>query len=477
MNETETGSHLRRAMGFRDLLLFFIATGISVRWFAVAAASGPSALTVWVIGSLVFYIPLVVSVLELWSRYPQEGGLYQWSQQAFGDFAGFMTGWFYWTCLLPFFPVLLYYIAGNVLFIGGQRWQHLSNSPTYFITTSLVCLALVTTLNLVGLNVAKWVNNLGTIVNWVVTAALIILGVVAWYKFGSATDFTLTSLIPRLSLKNTIFWSSVVFALTGIETGPILGDEIKNARRILPRALLLAGAIITSMYILGTLSVLLCLPSSEISNLQGITQTFEKTGSLIGLPGLGPIAAAFIAISFIGMISAWITAGARLPFVAGVDHFLPSAFGRVHPKWGTPYVSILSQSVLVALLTMLGQAGTSVKGAYDVLVSMSLIPTFIPFLYIFASLIKLQSEPAGPEVIRPPGGKPVAILLAVIGFMTTVAAIILSVIPADDEINKPLAVAKVVGLALVLALIGVAIYLLGSKRHTQALVPLAEEAK
>lgn len=467
MNETETGSHLRPAMGFKDLLLFFIATGISVRWFAVAAASGPSALTVWVMACLVFYVPLVVCVLELWSRYPQEGGLYQWSQHAFGDFAGFMTGWFYWTSLLPFFPALLYYIAGNALLIGGQRWQHLSSSPTYFITTSLLCLALVTTLNLVGLNVAKWLNNLGTIVNWAATAGLVILGVVAWYKFGSATEFTLASLIPGLSLKNTIFWATVVFALTGIETGPILGDEIKNARRILPRALLLAGAIITSMYIIGTLSVLLSLPSSEVSNLQGITQTFEKVGSRIGLPGLGPIAAAFIAISFLGMIGAWITTGARLPFVAGVDHFLPSAFGRVHPKWGTPYVSILIQSALVALLTILGQAGTSVKGAYDVMVSMALIPTFIPFLYIFASLIKLQSEPAGPEVIRPPGGKPVAVSLAALGFVTTVAAIILSVIPAEDEINKPLAVAKVVGLALVLALIGVAMYLIGSRQQVQ----------
>jgi amino acid transporter len=120
MTETEDRPQLRRAMGFADLLLFFITCGFSIRWIAIAAAGGPSSVIIWVIGCFAFYIPLPFSLLELWSRYPQEGGLYQWSRRAFGDFAGFMTGWFYWACLLPFFPAVLYYIAANALFIGGQ---------------------------------------------------------------------------------------------------------------------------------------------------------------------------------------------------------------------------------------------------------------------------------------------------------------------------------------------------------------------
>jgi glutamate:GABA antiporter len=454
-------------MGFKDLLLFFITTGISIRWITVAAAGGPSSITVWMIACLLFYIPLVVCVLELWSRYPQEGGLYQWNHHAFGDFAGFMTGWFYWTCLLPFFPSLLYYIAGNALLIGGQRWQHLSSSPTYFITASLACLALATVVNLIGLNIGKWLSNLGALVEWLAAAGLIVIGFIAWRTFGSATDFTLESFVPGLNLKNAIFWATVVFAFTGIEAGPILGDEIKNARRILPGALLLSGVIVTLTYIIGTLSVLLSLPSSEVSDLQGITQAFETVGNRIGLIGLAPFAAAIIALGFLGKLGAWITAGARLSFAVGVDKFLPAAFARVHPKWGTPYVAVLVLSLLTALLVLLGQAGTSVKGAYDVLTSMALIPTYIPFLFVFAAMIKLQGRPAGPEVIRPPGGKPVAVVLAVLGFITTLAAVILSVIPAEDEINKPLAVAKVVGLALVLAMIGVMIYLVGKKPQAQ----------
>jgi glutamate:GABA antiporter len=453
-------------MGFADLLLFFITCGFSIRWIAVAAAGGPPSVTILVIGCLGFYIPLLFCVLELWSRYPQEGGLYQWSRRAFGDFAGFMTGWFYWACLLPFFPALLYYIAGNALFIGGQRWQPLSNSPAYFIITSLACLALATALNLIGLNIGKWLQNVGVTMEWLAALGLIVVGIVVWCKFGAATEFSLAGFVPSLSLKNAVFWAAVVFAFTGIEAGPVLGDEIKNARRILPGALLLAGVIVTLTYIAGALSVLLSLPGGEVTRLQGIAQAVDKAGSRVGLTGLAPVAAGVIAIGFLGKVGAWVTTGSRLPFVAGVDKFLPTAFARVHPRWRTPYVAILLQSLVTALLVLLSQAGTSVKGAYDVMVSMALIPTYIPFLYLFASTIKLQREPAGPEVLRPPGGKPVAVMLAVIGLLTTSAAIVLSVIPEQDEPNKRLAVAKVVGLALLLVVVGAAIYLTGRRRFT-----------
>jgi glutamate:GABA antiporter len=84
-------------MGFRDLLLFYLVTGFTVRWIGTAAAAGPSAVVIWLMACLAFYVPLMFTVLELSSRYPNEGGCYVWSKRAFGDFAGFITGWTYWT--------------------------------------------------------------------------------------------------------------------------------------------------------------------------------------------------------------------------------------------------------------------------------------------------------------------------------------------------------------------------------------------
>jgi amino acid transporter len=124
--------------------------------------------------------------------------------------------------------------------------------------------------------------------------------------------------------------------------------------------------------------------------------------------------------------------------------------------------------VLGAVFIFLRHVGTIVKGAYDVMVAMTVITYFIPYLYLFAAMIKLQNEPVGPEVIRVPGGKPVAILVAVVGFLTTTLTIVLSVMPQPDEPNKPLAVLKVVGGSIVLLAIGAWIYWAGKRRAVRA---------
>jgi amino acid transporter len=456
-----------RAMGFGDLVLFYIVTGVSLRWIATAAAAGPSAVVIWIIAWLGFFAPLALSVIELSSRYPQEGGLYVWSKRAFGDFAGFISGWTYWTSNLPYFPAILYFAAGNALFIGGHRWWGLSGNALYFMLFSLLALALVALVNVLGLDIAKWLHNLGALGLWLPAMILIVMGIVAWLRFGSATQFTLAGVAPSTKLKDIVFWSTLAFAFGGCETASFMGEEIRQARRNIPRALLMAGLIMTIVYIGGTVCVLLSLPQSEVSSLQGIMQAIAKTGERLGLSPVIPIAAALITLGHLGAAGGYLAATARLPFVAGIDRFLPAAFGRLHPRWRTPYVALLTQTICGAVFVFLGQAGTSVKGAYDVLVSMGVITYFIPYLFLFAAMVRLQREPVGPEVIRVPGGKPVAVALAMLGFATTVITIILALIPPPDEVNKALAVAKVVGLTGLLVAAGVGTYLLGRRRAFQ----------
>jgi glutamate:GABA antiporter len=455
---------LRRVLTFRDLVLFYLVTGFSLRWIATAAAAGPSALVIWVIAALSFFVPLVFTVLELSSRYPEEGGIYVWSKRAFGPFAAFMTGWTYWGSNLPYFPGLLYFAAANALFMGGPSWQAWSANSTYFIAVAMTGLVIAVAMNVVGLNVGKWLNNVGAMASWIPAAVLIVLGAVSWSRFGSATAMSPHAFVPSTSLKDVIFWSTIAFAFGGVESGSTMGEEIKDARRTIPRAVLTAGAVLTVLYIAGTLSVLLALPRHEISGLLGIMQAIQAITSKLDVAWLAPIVAAFVTLNALGGVGGWFAATARLPFVAGIDRFLPPAFGELHPRWHTPYVALLVQAGIAALFIFLGQAGTSVRGAYDALVSMGIIAYFIPFLFMFAAMIVLQREPAGPEVMRVPGGKPVAVALASLGFFVTAVSIVLACIPPDEEPNKSLAVVKVVGLSLVLVGIGVVVYLLGRRR-------------
>lgn len=468
--ETEDPNRPKRVLGFRDLVLFYVVTGISLRWIATAAAAGPSSIVIWIGAWLCFYTPLALSVLELSSRYPSEGGLYVWSKRAFGDFSGFMSAWTYWTSNLPYFPAVLYFAASNILFMRQTAWEHLSNNATFYIVFSLLTLSAATLMNIVGLDVGKWLHNVGALAMWIPVGIVIVMGLIAWHRYGSATSFTLHSMTPSMHFNDIIFWSVLTFAFGGSETASFMGEEIKNPRRSIPFALLFGGVTVAFCYIVGTAAILLALPSGEVSSLQGLVQAISKTASRVGFPGVLPVAAFLIALSNIGAAGAYLAAVARLPFVAGIDRFLPRAFGALHPRWKTPWVALLTQFILGVVFIFLGQAGTSVKGAYDVLVSMGVITYFIPYLYVFAAMIKLQREPAGPEVIRVPGGSTVAKLVATLGFVTTTLTIVLSLVPQPDEPNKPLALLKIVGGTGTLVLAGMGLYWAGKRRAAKAVL-------
>ncbi|MGH9498631.1 MAG: APC family permease [Terriglobales bacterium] len=454
----------KRVMGFRDLVLFYVVTGISLRWIATAAAAGPSSIVIWIAAWLMFYTPLALSVIELSSRHPDEGGLYVWTKVAFGDFSGFISAWSYWACNLPYFPAVFYFAASNALYMRQGSWGHLSHTPAFYVIFSVLALTAATLLNLVGLNVGKWLHNVGALAMWIPVLILIVMGALSWYRFGPVTSFTWRSMTPSLHFKDVIFWSLLFFAFGGSEAGSFMGGEIKNPRRTLPWGLFIAGLTVAASYILGTVGVLVAMPSSQVSNLSGLMQAISADTGRLGFEILVPIAAFLIALSNVGAAGAYLAATARLPFVAGVDRSLPPVFGALHSRWKTPWMALLVTYLLGLLFVFLGQAGTSVKGAYDVLASMSVVTYFIPYLYLFAAMIKLQSQPAGPEVIRVPGGKPVAYLVAAVGFLTTALTIVLSLVPQADEPNKPLAVLKIVGGSIVLLAIGAGIYGFGKRR-------------
>jgi amino acid transporter len=290
------------------------------------------------------------------------------------------------------------------------------------------------------------------------------VGFTAWARFGRATEFGLASLLPGSGFRDLVLWSTIAFAFAGVETASFMGDEIRDPRRTVPRAIVIAGAAITAIYVLGTLAVLLAVPRAEVSELSGIMQATERAASRIGLRGVTPFAALLLTVGGLGGVGAWLASNGRLTFVAGVDRHLPPAFAKLHPRWGTPYVALIVQGVGAALFVVLSQAGTGVKGAYDALVSLAVIAYFIPLLLMFAALIVLQREPAGPEVIRVPGGRPVAVLMGSVGILTTGVSMILALLPPPDTDRPALAVAKVLGGTLLLVAVGVGLFLRGRGR-------------
>lgn len=459
---------LKRALGFRDLILFYVASGLSLRWIATAAASGPSAIAVWLTALVGFFVPLAACVLDLSARYPGEGGLYIWTREAFGPFSAFISAWTYWMSNLPYFPSVLFFAASCLLYLGGplQQW---ADSQLYFLVFTVVMLALITLLNVVGLNTGKWLNNVGAIGSLIPAMVLIALGCFSFTRFGSATHFTLSAMIPRPGMKNLIFLSTIFFAFGGCEAGSFMGDEIKEPRRVIPRSLFVAGVVLGVGYIAGTVSMLVALPSSSISGLGGFMTAVDFLARRLGLGLVVVPIAVLVAVSNIGAASAYLSSTARLPFVAGVHRYLPAAFGRIHPRFGTPHIAIISYGAAGILFGLLGQAGASIHGAYDMLVSMAVITYFIPYLFLFASAIRLQKHPLPAEAFRLPGGRRTIIPLACLGLLSTACTIVLSLFPAEDDAHPTVTFLKVVIMTLVLLGAGIAIYRSSHRRQAHDL--------
>jgi amino acid transporter len=458
---------LHRVLGTLDLVLLNVAAIVGLRYLSIAAQIGPSSLTLWVLGLITFLIPAALTVLELSSRLPGEGGMYLWSKAAFGDLHAFIAGWSYWIANLVFFPSLLIFGAGAFLYIHGGSWLELADNPIYNGAFCLGILWMATLLNIAGLERAKWLQNIGAVATWIVGALVLCGGALAWHKFGAATPITIPSLLPNSkSLPTFASFATIALAYSGLELGPILGGEIRNPRRTIARALLIACVAIGILYIAGTSALFMALPARQINAISGIPQALSAIAVRAGVPTFGVIAAALVTLSLIGSLGAWITGTARLPFLFGLDRYLPRALGAVHPVSGSPHVALLTQGVLATIVLLAAISGSAVHEAYLMLIDMTLILSFLPLLYMFAALPMLRRRAPDQEVniTLIPGGEPVCWLVGGTGFLVTLLALLVAMVPPADSTSPTLFAVKVIGGCATLLAVGLVFYVRGRRR-------------
>jgi amino acid transporter len=429
---------LKRELRLWDLVFLNIAAVASVRWLGAAAHAGPGSITLWMLAIAGFFVPSAFVVSSLSQRFPDEGGLYIWSKKAFGDWHGFNCAWLYFLSNLLFVPGL----ALTGVTISGYIWHSdpaaLAQNRLYTITFTLLLLCGAFLAHLFGLNIGKWAGNIGGGATYI-SAALLVL-VAGWiaYRHGSVTHF---NLLPAPSWDSLNTWSQIAFALVGLELGPILGGEIVNPRRNVPRAAWIGALGCAGFYVGGTAAVLVLVAPADANQITGPAQAGLSAGLRLGWNAFSPAFALLIVCGIFGSLASWIAGNTRLPFVIGLDHYLPEAFAKLHPRWGTPYVSILFQAGASIVLLGATQAGETVAAAYQILVDMTVITTFLPYVYIFLAGWKFGQRVA-----------------AGFGFTISVAAILLSLVPPPEVTSWQIFELKVIGGSVFLTGIGWAIF-------------------
>src|ERR1700747_3357611 len=183
-NDEPNQPHLKRVLGRFDLVLLFVVAVFNLNVVPSMAANGGVTVLLWLISLLLFFWPQGIAVIELAHRYPGEGGVYLWAKEVFGDFHGFLSGWCYWTNNMMYVPTVMLYFVGVAVFALGPSHAALADNKAFTVTASLSLLALLVVLNIVGLGVGKWINNVGSIGTVVAGGLLIVLGLVVCLRFG-----------------------------------------------------------------------------------------------------------------------------------------------------------------------------------------------------------------------------------------------------------------------------------------------------
>lgn len=457
---------LPRTMGFWDVLLFNIATVLGPRWIAAAGHNGTSSISLWVIAAVFFFVPGAMVINELSSRFPEEGGLYTWSREAFGDFHGFIAGWTYWVYTIFYFPGLLLASASMAAYVIGGRGVALAQNRPFQLTVSLGMLVVAVVLNIIGLNIGKWLQNAGGVGTYVPLLILVGIAAVASWRYGAVTHFTLHNMLPTWNWDTVNFWSQIAFAFTGLELVSAMSGEVRDPQRTLPRAVFGAGALIALMYIAGTFAILTLVPAANLDPQSGVFHAITVGSIALRVGFLGILAAVLVTVGNAGGVGSTVAGIARVPFVVGVDRYLPAAFGKIHPRWKTPYVSILVQATASGAILLLSQINDTTLGAYQFLIDAGIILYFIPFLYMFAAVIKLarrKDRRENPDAVLVPGGVPGTWIAGGLGFLVVLLGIAVSLVPPGESSDKLGFELKLVGGTVASILLGLTLYWRGAR--------------
>jgi glutamate:GABA antiporter len=425
--EVQETPHLKRVLGRWDLVLLIVVAIVNLNFMPTIAANGGVTVWLWILALLLFFWPQGVAVIELSYRFPQEGGVYLWTKRVFGDFHGFLSGWCYWTNNIFYVPTVLLTFVGISVYVAGPRARGLADNHVFALGTCMCLLTLLVILNVLGLGVGKWVNNLGGIGTLISAITLIGLGILVLSRFGT----TLTTADFRVSSDVRLFGSFgvICFGLVGLELGSIMGDEIQDPRRTLPGAVAWGGLLCGILFIGVTLTLLLAVSKQEIGVLQGVVQAVTHMGEQVKAPWIIPPFAFVLSISIVGIASAWLAGSARIPFVAGLDSYLPEGLGKIHPGYGTPYVALIVHGAFSAAFLAMSFVGAGVKEAFVTMLDLAVVLQLIPFLYVYAALLKLAKHASYEEGRY---SRPKLLLAGTCGLVTTTLGIGVAFIPSHQ---------------------------------------------
>ncbi len=402
-----------------SLVLLIVAAIDSIRNLPAAALFGSSLIFFFLLGAVLFFIPLSLVAAEFSSRYSEEGGVFHWVRHAFGPKLGMLAVWLQWINTMVWYPTILSFIAGTAAYLIDPK---LAEHKGFLVSFILIVFWGLTLLNSFGIQVSAKINSWCAMMGTLVPMTLLIgLGAV-WMFSGNPLEISFSSdaLVPHLSQTNN--WVSLIAIMAsfvGMELAGVHVSDVANPQRNFPKAMGLAALILLATMVFGALSIAVIIPEKNLQLVSGIMQTFTTFFEAFGIPQLVPVLTILILIGSMGQMINWLISPAKGLLQAAGHGFLPPFFTAKN-KHGVAARILLVQGALVTLFCLAFLLMPSVNAFYWFLTALSTELYMLMYVVVFAAALKLGRPPREAQSYRIPKGiRTVACVVGLVGCALT----------------------------------------------------------
>ena len=425
----------KKILGVFTLAMINVAAVLSIRNFPSMAVFGWSCIGWYIIGMILFLIPISLAGAELATGWPEGGGVYAWVKQAFGEKGGFVAIFCEWSNNLVWFPTVLAFIASTLAF---AITPDLATNPYYMFSVMMIAFWGTTCIAYFGEEASTKFSNVGVILGSILPAVIIIFFAIAAIVMGVTTvlpPFSWSEVVPEINLATIPFFATVILLFAGMEMAGFHALEVKNPQKDFPRAMFFSAVLIFILTVLGTLAIAFVIPESELSLASGVMQAIQYFFTAAGIPWLIAPMAVLITIGGVVLLAAWLIGPAKGLGVVAEEGNMPPLFNRTN-KYGAPVAVLLIQAAIGTVISLLYVFLPSVNQAYWILSAMTVELLCIVYVLVFLALIKLRySKPDVPRAFTIPGGLPGVWLVGGLGAFGVIFTFVIGLLPPDYFIS------------------------------------------
>ncbi len=419
---------VKKVLGSFSLAMIAVAAIISLRNLPLTANYGLGAIFFYVVAGIAFLIPTALVAAELATTWPETGGIYAWVSEAFGPKYGFLATWLEWIMNCVWNPTALAFIAATIAYIFNPK---LAENHVFMVVVMLVVFWGATLINFFGMKASSIISSVGVIIGTIIPGVIIILLAIIWLSIGKQPQisFAAKNLIPSMHLSNLVFFSGVILSLAGMEVAAFHASEAKNPQRDYPKAIFFATIIIMAVFILGTLSIAIVVPSSKISLVAGLMQAVDAFLLPFHLKWLTTVFGALVVIGALAMLSTWLVGPSQGLLAAAQDGDLPPLF-RYRNKNNMPVAILVIQAIIGSILSLVFLFMPNVSSSYWMLTDLTAQLTALIYLLMFSAAIFLRYKHKNtPRPFKIPGGNFGMWIVAGLGILAALFAFFIGFVP------------------------------------------------